>query len=105
MIFAISDIFLNPGLTGLGILDAFSAGLPFITMSDSLHSPEIYYLKNGFNGYIVKNGMDGYVKTCLNILNNCKLRKVLSKNAIITSNKYCLMNMINKIKRGILHNV
>ncbi len=44
-----------PGAMGLGIVDAFLHGLPVITEEVS-HGPEIMYLENGSNGFIVPKG-------------------------------------------------
>ncbi|MGY8796344.1 MAG: glycosyltransferase family 4 protein [Woeseiales bacterium] len=52
-IFKMSDIFCIPGKNGLGINHAFFWGLPVVT-EDVLHSPEIVYLMEGENGFIVK---------------------------------------------------
>lgn len=39
--FRASQLFLNPGLVGLHILDSFVAGVPMITTRDAKHSPEV----------------------------------------------------------------
>lgn len=54
-IFKMSDVFCIPGLVGLSLNQAFYWGLPLIT-EDVIHSPEICYLENGINGYIVPRG-------------------------------------------------
>lgn len=100
--FRLSDIFLNPGLTGLGILDAFSASLPFITMKDSLHSPEISYLKNNKNGFMVDGGLNDFVKCSVKLLNDDKLRYSIGVAAYQTSQRYTLENCVKKIKKGIM---
>lgn len=50
-----SSICCIPGTVGLGIVDAFFYGLPLIT-EDVDHSPEIMYLKDGVNGFMVPRG-------------------------------------------------
>lgn len=52
---AASSLFCIPGTVGLGIVDAFFYGLPLIT-EDVEHSPEIMYLKDGYNGFMVSRG-------------------------------------------------
>jgi glycosyltransferase involved in cell wall biosynthesis len=47
-----SDIFCIPGAIGLSIVDAFYCGLPVVTEEGDL-SPEIMYLKDGINGFVV----------------------------------------------------
>jgi len=50
-----ADVFCLPGLVGLSIVDAFQCGLPFVTEEGPL-TPEIMYLKDGVNGFIVPEG-------------------------------------------------
>lgn len=50
-----ADVFCLPGDVGLSIVDAFYCGLPFVT-EDGAESPEIMYLKEGVNGFIVPKG-------------------------------------------------
>jgi glycosyltransferase involved in cell wall biosynthesis len=47
-----SDVFCLPGAVGLSIVDAFYCGLPLVT-EDGDESPEIMYLKDGINGFVV----------------------------------------------------
>lgn len=53
-IFYASDIFCIPGHIGLGLIEAMYWAIPVITMNVK-HAPEIYYLNNTVNGYIVDN--------------------------------------------------
>lgn len=57
----LADVILNPGLVGLGILDAFVAGIPIITTDCGIHSPEIDYLRQGENGFMTANSIKAYV--------------------------------------------
>ena len=50
-----SDVFCLPGAVGLSIVDAFHCGLPLVT-EDGDESPEIMYLKDGVNGFVVPRG-------------------------------------------------
>jgi len=56
-----ASVVLNPGLVGLGVLDCFAAGVPLVTMSDALHSPEIEYLEDGFNGVVSAPHLKGFI--------------------------------------------
>ena len=49
---SLGDIWLNPGMLGLAVLDAFALGIPVATTANGLHSPEIVYLRDGDNGII-----------------------------------------------------
>jgi glycosyltransferase involved in cell wall biosynthesis len=50
-----SDVYCQPGAIGLSIVDALFCGLPVVT-EDGIHGPEIMYLKDGVNGFIVPKG-------------------------------------------------
>jgi glycosyltransferase involved in cell wall biosynthesis len=50
-----TDVFCLPGAVGLSIVDAFYCGLPIVT-EDGDMSPEIMYLKDGVNGFVVSRG-------------------------------------------------
>ena len=52
---AASDVFCLPGAVGLSIVDAFHCGLPIVTEAGD-ESPEIMYLKEGVNGFVVPRG-------------------------------------------------
>lgn len=52
---SLSDIFCIPGHMGLSIVDAFWCGLPVVT-ENVIHAPEIMYLKDGENGFVVAEG-------------------------------------------------
>jgi len=52
---AASDVFCLPGAVGLSIVDAFYCGLPLIT-EEGDESPEMMYLKDGVNGFIIRRG-------------------------------------------------
>lgn len=50
-----ADVYCIPGAIGLSIVDAQYCGLPVVT-EDVDHGPEIMYLKDGINGFIVPKG-------------------------------------------------
>jgi glycosyltransferase involved in cell wall biosynthesis len=62
-----ADIFCLPGAVGLSIVDAFHCGLPFVTEAGD-ESPEIMYLKDGVNGFIVPRGNIEELKSKLELL-------------------------------------
>ena len=55
VLLSLSDIFCIPGHVGLSIVDAFWCGLPVVT-ENVIHAPEIMYLKDGENGFMVAAG-------------------------------------------------
>ena len=101
-IFYISDIFCIPGHIGLGLVEALFWGLPVITTRLSYHAPEIFYLRDGYNGFILSNELE--LKTKINeVLLNDKYLIHLSKNAIQTyQEKANLDNMLHGFIKSII---
>lgn len=52
---AAADVCCLPGAVGLGIVDAMYCGLPVVTEQVN-HGPEIMYLRDGVNGFMVPQG-------------------------------------------------
>jgi len=80
-LFKVSDIFCIPGDVGLGLNQAFYWGLPVVTEA-GLQPPEIHYLHNGRNGFIVpENDIAELKKKITLLLDNDELRDRFSRNA------------------------
>ena len=80
-IFKMSDIFVHPGAIGLSLNQAFYWGLPVIT-ENVLHHPEIIYLKNNKNGFIVQcNEKNDFIEKIQLLFTNTELLKQFSKSA------------------------
>lgn len=99
--FKCSNVFLNPGMVGLGILDAFSAGLPLLTTKQAAHSPEIDYLKPGYNGMLSDTTMDDYVKLVLATLASAARLAILKENALASAMEFSIENMALNFSDGI----
>ena len=83
-IFKFSDIFCIPGKVGLGLNQAFYWGLPVVT-EDVRHSPEIAYLCEGENGFLVGEGDTGALAAKINeILESDEAYLRYSENARAT---------------------
>ena len=77
-----ADLFCIPGDVGLGLNQAFFWGLPVVTEDIPFKSPEINYLKNGINGYIVPdNDLEELKNKILLLLNDESKRMAFSENA------------------------
>lgn len=86
--FLASDVFLIPGAVGLAIVHAFTFGLPIITEECRTHGPEIQFLKNGVNGFIVKeNSIAQIADKLLLLINNRFVLQAMSVNAAATARK------------------
>lgn len=78
-LFSACKVFSIPGHLGLGLNEAFFWGKPVVTM-DVKHPPEVFYLKNGFNGFITRD--ESELKERIEyIIENPKYQEELSKNA------------------------
>lgn len=101
--FAVSHLFLMPGLVGLAIIDCLALGLPLITMKNSLHSPEIEYLHNGQNGVMVDAQGDPriYAQAVIDLLNDESKRLKLVEGCKTSASKYTIENMAGNFANGI----
>ncbi len=80
-VFKMCDIFCIPGAIGLSLNQAFFWELPVIT-TDIDHGPEIVYLKNGVNGYIIpRNDLFELRNKILYLLSNEEVYKRFSESA------------------------
>jgi glycosyltransferase involved in cell wall biosynthesis len=80
-IFKLADVFSIPGHIGLGLNQAFFWGLPVVTM-DGDQPPEINYLENGRNGFLVsENDTENLKNKIIMLLKDDVLRYKFSINA------------------------
>jgi len=56
----LTDFTIIPGAVGLSLVHSMICGVPFVTLRDSPHGPEVAYLRNNYNGYAAVN-MDDMV--------------------------------------------
>jgi glycosyltransferase involved in cell wall biosynthesis len=96
-----ADLVLNPGLTGLAILDAFAAGLPYLTTLQPDHSPELCYLRHGFNGYLLQAEVPAIVAAVKTLQQDPQLRAALGEQARVTATQYSLKQMVHGALRAI----
>ncbi|MES9976672.1 MAG: glycosyltransferase, partial [Candidatus Thiodiazotropha sp.] len=98
----LSNVMLNPGLVGLHVLDAFSAGLPMITTNNALHSPEIVYLKDNVTGRLTEDNPYDYADAVSGLLKNQDQYLRMSQAALRAADEYTLQNMVNNFAQGVL---
>jgi glycosyltransferase involved in cell wall biosynthesis len=77
-----ADVVCIPGNVGLAIVEAFFWGKPLVTLKSikGLNSPEIFYLKDGENGYIANDEKEMEEKI-IHLLGNPELYQQFSKRA------------------------
>ena len=102
--FAISKLFLMPGLVGLGILDSFALETPLITTRIPLHSPEIDYLKNNINGVMLDDAdnVQAYADMVAQLLLDEPRRQRLVKECQISREQYTVEAMVANFSQGVL---
>jgi len=101
-VFFISDVFSIPGHIGLGLVEALYWGLPVLTI-EGKHAPEIYYLDNKQNGFLVKDILELENKF-IKLSKDSELLNRMSEKAKLTYKdkadiKYMLNGFIKSIKK------
>ncbi len=99
---AIGQLVLNPGMVGLGILDAFAAGTPLVTTDCGIHSPEIEYLQSGINGIMTSNCLEEYVCAVEQLLKNDLQREEMGRSGQAALTHLSLGAMVERFAGGIL---
>lgn len=99
---ALAQVMLNPGLVGLGILDALVCGVPMVTTDCGLHSPEIVYLENGVNGVISADTETAYVAAVAGLLNNFEIFSKLKSGCASSAKIYTVENMASNFADGVM---
>jgi len=75
-----SSLVFVPGHSGLSINHAFAYGRPYITIEGPSHAPEISYIQQGLNGYVLKNNLEFNINIFKKILtDNNVLKKLCNK--------------------------
>jgi glycosyltransferase involved in cell wall biosynthesis len=99
--FAISDVFLNPGVVGLAIVDAFAVGLPVFATDISGSGPEIEYLEPEVNGMITAHDAGAYAAAVCHVLDDLDQLARMRDAARATAARLSLANMVEAFADGI----
>ncbi len=99
--FRSAEALLIPGMVGLGILDGFCAGLPLFTTRHTLHSPEIDYLRPGYNGLCSDFQVDAYAALVAAALADSERLAALRRHALESSNHYSIQQMAWNFAAGV----
>lgn len=98
---AAADLLLNPGMVGLGVLDAFVAGLVLVTRRGARHSPEVVYLQDGTNGSFSGDSLEDFVAACQRLLLDDAQRRKLALAAAGQGARYTIEGMSERFAQGI----
>lgn len=102
MAFRCADVILNPGLVGLGVLDALASGVPMVTTEYPYHSPEVSYLENGINGLITPFEKLEFSEGVVKLLKDSVGLETMSKNALSSSKCYTTNIMASNFAAGVI---
>ncbi len=100
--FAVSDVFLMPGLVGLAIVDAFAAALPVVTTDIPIHSPEIEYLQPDVNGIISPYDARPFAADIAQLLQDVPRLQRMKQAARATADTLPLARMVAEFADGIV---
>jgi L-malate glycosyltransferase len=100
--FSVAELCLNPGLIGLGLLDAFAAALPVFTTDLPIHSPEIEYLEDASNGRITPFETSAYAAAIAAALAAPSELSRLRRGAEDSGGRYTLEAMVHNFQSGIV---
>jgi glycosyltransferase involved in cell wall biosynthesis len=85
-----------PGQNGLAINHAFSQGRPIITRRHALHSPEVEYISDGYNGLIIDGDMETFVATLSRFVASPEWQRQLSDGALRSREGLRLEHMVQQ---------
>ncbi len=100
--FAMSKLFLMPGLVGLAVLDSFALETPMITVEADYHSPEFAYITNGENGVVADNSLEAYVGAVVTVLTKDSVRQTLIDGCRVSKTEFTIENMAKNFATGII---
>ena len=97
---AMADVMLNPGVVGLGILDAFASVSPLITTACPGHGPEIAYLEED-NGVMTADDVPSFVEACLRLRADSSALERLRDGCRSGAARYTLERTVGNFADGI----
>lgn len=100
--FGLSEVFLMPGVIGLTILDAFTAGPPVVTTDLPTHGPEIECLEPGHNGLVTPCDAGNYASGGVHVLNQPEALRRLQAGALSSAQQYSIGTMVEDLLCGVL---
>jgi L-malate glycosyltransferase len=98
---ALADLWLNPGMLGLAVLDAFALGLPVATTDNGIHSPEICYLQDGLSGVLTDPDPDAYAQAVADLLTDRSRLAAMAAAAAEAGAAYSVEDMAKRFAEGI----
>ena len=91
-----------PALVGLAVLDSFALQTPMFTTTYHFHSPEIEYLKNGFNGVMTDNDEVAYSNSIIKTFSDSEYLGNLVAGCKSSDSLHTVEKMVHNFKNGII---
>ena len=91
-----------PGHSGLSINHAFAYGRPYVTLQGASHAPELEYIEEGSNGYVLKGDIDSNMKTIENLLINRSVLEQFCKKAKQKGVELSVKNWVRQLRTSLL---
>lgn len=101
VLLSLACLWLNPGLVGLGVLDAFCASLPFLTTRIEGHGPELTYLQHEGNCLISEPNPNAFAEAIESLLNNPERLARMRSEAEAASHRYSIEAMVDNFAQGV----
>ncbi len=101
-LFAISDLFVIPGMVGLNVVDAFHHAVPPVATSYPHHSPEFAYLRHGENGLISADDVAAFSEAIVRLARDESLRAHLIAGCRRSAEEITLEEMIGRFGTGLM---
>jgi L-malate glycosyltransferase len=99
--FRLAKVIVSPGAVGLHVLDAFAAGVPLFTTENALHGPEIEYLENGKNGFVLPDNPADFSAGIIALLNDPERYRAICEAGQVAAGRYTIANMTANFVEGI----
>ena len=91
-----------PGHSGLSINHAFAYGRPYVTLASNDHAPEIDYVENGKNGYILHYDLESNIEIINKLISNRITLENFCDNAKQKGNYLSVEKWVEQMKRSLL---
>lgn len=99
--FRAAKLLMMPGMVGLVIVDSFIGRCPIFTTEFPFHSPEIAYLRSGYNGYMAADDVESYAQAVAQHLMQSRVLDRLTAGCDESARKYSLSSMVANFAGGV----
>jgi glycosyltransferase involved in cell wall biosynthesis len=100
-IFRVSEAVVIPGYVGLAVNHAFAHGVPLITCRSDMHSPEIDYVRDNYNGLIL-DGKEGLREGLRQFVLSAEMRGRLALGALETRASLDIARMVENFDTAVV---